>query len=425
MNRLKKINMTNQIMIAMVLGIIVGLVVGPSIAPIRVLGDVFLRLIQMSVVVLIMGAVIEAVGNLDPKELGKLGGKMALWFMGGTLLAGTLGIILGFVIRPGAGLDVTLDSAASFDAGGEGLTEVLLGFFPENIIDAMASANMIQVIIFSLFFGLSISMLSVNHDLSSLKNGIEQFNLVILQIIKTVMKIAPIGIFALLAWVTGTIGFAVIIPLAKFLLTMGIGTIIYMIIWIVATAAYVKVSPVQLGKNLWRMTVVAFTTTSSAITLPIKMEDQERKLGVSERISRLVGPLGMAMNSNGLALYLSIAAITLAQFYGLDFTVMNAVQTVALSTLATLGTVVVPGGGLVALAIVIPSLGLPLESIALLAGIDWFSGMFRTVLNVDADATIAMILAYDEGELDYDIFRASNVKAEPNKIGTAAENTDY
>ena len=408
MKALKKVSLTNQIMVAMVLGIVVGLLVGPSIAPIRVLGDLFLRLIQMSVVVLIMGAVIEAVGTLDPRELGKLGGKMALWFIGGTLLAGALGIILSFIIQPGAGLDVTLDTAASFESGGESLTDVILGFVPTNVVSAMAEANMIQVIIFSLFFGLSISMLSLKHDLSALTNGIKQFNVVILQIIKLVMKVAPIGIFSLLAWVTGTIGFAVIIPLAKFLLTMGLGTIIFMFIWILVTASYVKVSPIRLAKNLTRMTVVAFTTTSSAITLPVKMEDQERKLGVSKRISRLVGPLGMAMNSNGLSLYLSIAAITLAQFYGLEVTVMNAVEIVALSTLATLGTVVVPGGGLVALAIVIPALGLPLESIALLAGIDWFSGMFRTVLNVDADATIAMILAYDEGEFDREAFNSDN-----------------
>ena len=191
---------------------------------------------------------------------------------------------------------------------------------------------------------------------------------------------------------------------------MAIGTIVFLVLWIIITAAYVKVNPLTLGRKLSNMTLVAFTTTSSAIALPTKMEDQETKLGISKRISRLVGPLGMALNSNGLALYLSLAAITLAQFYEVNFTLTDMLQIVVLSTLACLGTVVVPGGGLVALAIVIPSLGLPTESIALLAGIDWFSGMFRTVLNVDADATIAMILAYDENELDYSIFNEEKVK---------------
>ena len=405
----KKMNMTNQIMIAMVLGIVVGLAVGPSIEPIKIFGDIFLSLIQMSVVVLVMGAVIEAVGDLDAKGLGKLGLKMAIWFMASTFLAAALGIILGYLIQPGTGVEAQL-SGTVVETSNSSLSEIILGFFPTNIIESMANANMIQVIVFAVLFGLSISIVSTKMDVSILKTGIKQFNVIILQIVKMIMVMAPLGIFSLLAWVTGTIGIAVIIPLIKFLAAMAIGTIVFLILWIIITAAYVKVNPLTLGKKLSNMTLVAFTTTSSAIALPTKMEDQEVKLGISKRISRLVGPLGMALNSNGLALYLSLAAITLAQFYEVNFTLTDMLQIVVLSTLACLGTVVVPGGGLVALAIVIPSLGLPTESIALLAGIDWFSGMFRTVLNVDADATIAMILAYDEKELDYSIFNEEKVK---------------
>lgn len=409
MAKIKKINMTNQIMIAMVLGIVVGLAVGPSIEPIKIFGDIFLNLIQMSVVVLVMGAVIEAVGDLDAKGLGKLGLKMAIWFMASTFLAAALGIILGYIIQPGTGVEAQL-SGTVVETSNSSLSEIILGFFPTNIIESMANANMIQVIVFAVLFGLSISLVSTKIDVSILKTGIKQFNVIILQIVKMIMVIAPLGIFSLLAWVTGTIGIAVIIPLIKFLAAMAIGTIVFLLLWIIITAAYVKVNPLALGKKLSNMTLVAFTTTSSAIALPTKMEDQETKLGISKRISRLVGPLGMALNSNGLALYLSLAAITLAQFYEVTFTLTDMLQIVVLSTLACLGTVVVPGGGLVALAIVIPSLGLPTESIALLAGIDWFSGMFRTVLNVDADATIAMILAYDENELDYSIFNEEKVK---------------
>ncbi|MGP6145710.1 dicarboxylate/amino acid:cation symporter [Jeotgalibaca sp. A122] len=408
MKRLKNISMTNQIMIAMVLGIVAGLIFGPAIAPIEVIGQIFLRLIQMAVVVMIMGAVIEAVGTLDPQILGKLGGKMAAWFLGGTAIAATLGLALGYLIQPGAGVDMQIDTTAEVTTMTSSLTDVILAFFPSNVIQSMSTGNMIQVIIFSLLFGLSISILSTRRDLTILKTAISQFNEVILQLVTTVMKLAPLGIFALLANVTGVIGLSVILPLAKFLLAMAIGSAIFLVLWTFLTAAITKVNPVHIAKGLSRMTIMAFTTTSSAITLPVKMEDQENKLGVSRRISQLVGPLGMAMNSNGLSLFLAIAAITLAQFYGLDFTLANAVQTVTLSTLATLGTVAVPGGGLVALTIVIPALGLPPESIGLLAGIDWFSGMFRTILNVDADATIAMILAYGEGELDHERIKAAN-----------------
>lgn len=405
---MKKINMTNKIMIAMIGGMILGLIVGPAIAPIKVLGDIFLRLIQMSVVVLIMGAVIEAVGSLDPKELGKLGGKIFSWFMGLTALAGAVGIALGYIIKPGAGLNMDMGTT-TITASQQTISEMIVGFFPTNIIDAMAKANMIQAIIFSVLFGLSLSVIGKQKGDNVVLNFVREFNVVILNVVKMVMNLAPIGIFALLAWVTGTIGIKVIIPLAKFLGAMAIGSIGYLIFTIVLTAFYCKVNPVQLAKKLWKMTVVAFTTTSSAITLPTKMEDSEIKLGVSKRISRLVNPLGMALNSNGLSLYLSLACITLAQFYGMEMSVAQIIKIVVLSTLACLGTVVVPGGGLVALATVLPAMGLPPESIALLAGIDWFSGMFRTVLNVDVDALVAMIIAADEKELDYDIFNGKKI----------------
>lgn len=410
---MKRLNMTNKIMISMILGMVVGLIVGPAIAPVKVVGDIFLRLIQMSVVVLIMGAVIEAVGSLDPKELGKLGGKIFAWFMGLTALAAALGIGLGYIVKPGAGLNMDM-GATAIAASEQTLSEMIVGFFPTNIIDAMAKANMIQVIIFSILFGLSLSVIGKQDKDNVVLNFIRHFNVAILNVVKMVMNLAPIGIFSLLAWVTGTIGVKVIIPLAKFLGSMAIGTVIYMIFLIFISAAYAKVSPVRLAKHLWKMTVVAFTTTSSAITLPTKMEDSEIKLGVSKRISRLVNPLGMALNSNGLSLYLSLACITLAQFFGMEMSMIELVRIVVLSTLACLGTVVVPGGGLVALATVLPAMGLPPESIALLAGIDWFSGMFRTVLNVDSDALVAMMIAVDEKELDYDIFNGKKAISSSN-----------
>lgn len=194
MKSLKKISMTNQIMIAMVLGIVAGLVFGPAIAPINVIGQIFLRLIQMSVVVMIMGAVIEAVGTLDPQMLGKLGGKMAAWFLGGTALAATLGLILAYLIQLGAGVDMQIDTTTPVATATGSVTDVLLEFFPSNVIQSMSTGNMIQVIIFSLLFGLSISLLSSRRDLGALKAGLEQFNAVILQLVTTVMKLAPLGI---------------------------------------------------------------------------------------------------------------------------------------------------------------------------------------------------------------------------------------
>ena len=403
---MKKIQLTSQILIAMILGLVAGSFFGERIAWIQLIGDLFLRGIQMAVVVMIMGAVIEAVGQLNPKELGKVGGKLAAWFVGGTLVSAAVGLLFAQWIRPGEGLSLTLSqNNLAAQTKIPSLRETILNFVPSNIMKAMSEGNMIQVIIFALFFGYALSLLSSQKEMTNLKESIHQFNQIIIEMIKQVMKLAPIGIFALLAGVTGKVGLQIILPLVKFLLTMGVATIVVFVGWLVLVGIYCQVSPILVLKNMWRMSLVAFTTTSSSITLPIEMEDQENKLGVSKRISGVAAPLAMAMNSNGLAIYLSIAVVTLSQIYNLQLSTGQLLQTIILSTLCTFGTVTVPGGGLVALAIVVPALGLPLESVALLAGVDWFSGMFRTLLNVDGDTFIAMLIAKDEKELDYRLLK--------------------
>lgn len=406
MDKIRKMSMTNQVMLATVLGIAIGFVFQDKIEFLKIVGDLFLRLIQMSVVVLIMGAVIEAVGGLEAKELGKIGLKVFIWFIGSTILAAAIGVLFGLVMKPGVGLTFKELDVAKIQSSTESLHDIIVDFIPKNIVEAMAQANMIQVIMFSLLFGLALSLIRNEGKNRQLLELISSFNNVVLKMVFLIMKLAPIGVFCLIAPVIGSIGTGVLVTLMKFLLTLGISAVLFLIIWLIITAVYCKVSLKKLIQNMWRMSLVAFTTTSSAVTLPIQIEDCKEKLGISDRISKLVIPLGMTLNSNGLALFLSLSIITFAQFYNIQMGIGELVKAVLLSTLACLGTVVVPGGGLVALATVMPMLNLPTESIALLAGIDWFSGMFRTLLNVDADTTVALIIAADEKELDYDIFNS-------------------
>ena len=406
MDKIRKMSMTNQVMLATVLGIAVGFIFQEKIEFLKIVGDLFLRLIQMSVVVLIMGAVIEAVGGLEAKELGKIGLKVFLWFMGSTVLAAVIGVVFGLILKPGVGIAIKDFESTSIQSSTESLHDIIVGFIPKNIIEAMAQANMIQVIMFSLLFGLALSLIKNEGKNGQILDFVSSFNNVILKMVFLIMKLAPIGVFCLIAPVIGNIGTGVLVTLMKFLLTLGLSAILFLIVWLIITALYCKVSLKKLIQNMWRMSLVAFTTTSSAVTLPIQIEDCKEKLGISDRISKLVIPLGMTLNSNGLSLFLSLSIITFAQFYNIQMGLGQLIQAVLLSTLACLGTVVVPGGGLVALATVMPMLNLPTESIALLAGIDWFSGMFRTLLNVDADTTVALIIAADEKELDYDIFNS-------------------
>lgn len=407
--KMKKLSMTVQILIAMILGGILGLVLGDRISGVKIIGDIFLRLIQMSVVLLIAGTVVEALGNLDSSELGKIGIKIFFWFSISTIFAAFLGILLGELFKPGKGVQL-IAGYEMVKPATQGIYDIIVNFVPTNIMQALAEGNMIQVIVFMFLFGLCISKLRTENTVVKLMEIIVEFNKVILKLVSMIMKLAPIGIFSLIAYTTGTAGVKVLLPLIKFLCVLGLGTIIHLSICIIVTSFYCKVSPMRVFKNILNMTIIAFTTTSSAISLPVKMTDSENKLGVSKRISGLVNPLGMTLNSNGLAIFLTLACITVAQAFGIELSTGEIVKVAILSTLSCLGTVVVPGGGLVALAMVMPALGLPIEGVALLSGIDWFSGMFRTVLNVDIDALVSMIIAKDVKELDYDIFYGRNNK---------------
>ena len=410
-DKIKKVGLMNWIMIAMALGAVVGFIVGPAIAPIGILGDIFIRLIQMSVTVMIFLAVIEAVGNLDPVDLGKLGLKMFAWFGAFTLIGATIGVLFGIFLQPGVGVETSVEAAAVVGSD-MSIEETVLGFFPTNVMGALAEGNMIQVIVFAILFGLSLSLIKQYNPENMTMKMVMDANEAVQKTIGLVMYTAPFGIFAIIADVVGTSGLDVILSLGKFLLVFLIAAVLHTIIVIIVTSAKARVNPWHATKKLKNMFIIAVTTTSSSVALPTKLEDSEKLFGMSKRINNFVNPLGTALNSNGLSMYLGIAVVFLAQFYDIDMTVGQLVYAVALSSLATLGTVTVPGGGIVALTVVVPYLGLPTASIGLLAGVDWFAGMIRTPLNTMVDALVAMVIAADENELDYEVFNRT-LKTQP------------
>jgi Na+/H+-dicarboxylate symporter len=417
-----KINLTNQIMLATVLGIFWGVCFPGLGDQMQLVGDFFLRLIQMSVVVLVMGSVIEAVGGLDPKELGGIGRKVFLWFTGSTIIAAIFGLLFALILKPGTGLNQSLVQNSETAMNANSIEEVILNFVPLNIMQAMVEQNMIQVILFSLLFGLALSLIKDKDKNHLFLDMISSFNSILLKMVSIIMKLAPIGIFGLVASLVEDTGIRVLGMLVNFLLTLAVASLVFLLLWFLLTSIYCKVSFGRLVKNIWRLSIISFTTTSSAVSLPFQIEDGSKRFGISDRINKLVMPLGMTLNSNGLALFLSLAIVTVAQAYQIQLGWGDLLQVVLLSSLACLGTIVVPGGGLVTLATVLPMLGLPNESIALLAGIDWFSGMFRTLLNVDPDVTVALIIAQDEGELDHAIF---NGEKKPAKLTEKISNVHY
>lgn len=399
-----KISSTIAIFIAMILGMVAGFLFKDVMLNAKFIGDIFLRLIQMSVVLLIMGSVIEAIGSLKLGDFKRIALKAFLCFAMTTILAAICGVIFANIFKPGVGITFNEELTTTITTMEEPITTVITNFFPNNIISSLANGNTIQVIVFALFFGVALSKVNESEKAKGLLDIVKTFNKVLIKVIESIMKLAPIGVFSLLGWVVANYGLAVILPLVKFLLTLAIGTVVLLAVFIAITSIRAKVSPIKLIANISKMAIVAFTTTSSAVTLPVKMEDSENKLGVSKKISNLINPLGMSLNSDGLALYLAIACVTISQFFGVEMSIQRQLVIVIMAVLSTLGTVVVPGGGLVALAIVLPTIGLPIEGVALLAGIDWFSGMFRTVLNVVDDALIALNISIEENEFDRVIF---------------------
>lgn len=401
---MKKISFSMQIVIASILGLIAGLIFKEDMRYVSFLGDIFLRLIQMSVVFLVLTAIIESVGSIEITDLGKIGLKALGLFVITTIYSAFIGLIIVNLIKPGQGVEGIQPATVNGEVFNFSITELITNFFPKNIVQSMAEANMIQVIVFGIFFGLAISILKKNESAQRIYIMVVDLGKVVMQIIKFVMRFAPIGVFALLGSITGSIGIGVIFPLVKYLASMFIATILVFSTNLAIVSLYGKINPLRIVSKIKDTIIVSITTNSSAISLPVQMNDCENKLGVSPRISKLVNSLAMSLNSDGLALTISISCIMIAQFYGITLSLQQQIIIVAVSTLSTLGNLLVPGGALVAISMALNMTGLPVAGIALIAGVDWFAGIARTLLNVIDDVLCTLFVAISEKEFNRDIF---------------------
>lgn len=399
------ISLTTQILIATAGGIVFGSLVGEWASNLKFIGDIFIRLIQMSVVLLVMSAVASAVGGGDGQDVGKMGFHTFKWIIIFTVISAGLGVALSMLLQPGIGVEIAsaADVANSSVETGS-IQETILGFVPTNIINSMAEGSMVPCIVFSLFFGVAMGAYAKESGNRNVIEWVQGINGVITNIIKIVMNVAPIGIFCLLANVAGTTGFKVIIPMLKFLLVLLIGDAIQFLLFGPFTAAVTKVNLFKMPKKFAKMSMMAVTTTSGAICLPTKMEDEVTKFGISRKVADFTGPITMSMNSCGAAQCYVAAIFFMAQSTGIQMTPYQMGMAILLSCLMCLGTISVPGGSVIVYTFLATSLGLPLESIAVLIGIDWFAGMFRTLMNVDVDVMIGLLVASKLGELDRDVY---------------------
>lgn len=403
-----KLSLTVQIIIAVVVGIAFGTIVGEWAGNLKFIGDIFIRLIQMSVVLLVMTSVISAIGemarNNDENQLGlKVGAMTFFWIIFATLIASGLGFVLATIVRPGEGMQIT-ETFVAEDTASLGFQETITNFVSTNIFSSMAAGDMIPIIVFSVLFGIGLNQWIKKSGDTSVLDIIKHTNNITLNVIQTVMKIAPIGIFALLANVAGTIGLAVIGPMIKYLGILFIGVAIVMVLMVFITAAICKVNPAKMPKKFLDMSIIALTTTSSAIAFPTALKDAIEKFGVRRDIANFTMSVGMTMGSAGAAMSYVIMILFMQQASGVELSAIELLVGIFLAVMLTLGTITVPGGSAVVATFLATSLGLPVESIALIIGVDWFAGMFRTFLNVNNDVIVSMLVANSVNALDHDVY---------------------
>lgn len=399
-----------QIGIAAVAGIVFGLVVGDWAANVKFIGDIFIRLIQMSIVPLVMASVIVATGSMTGTGTGRIAVRTFAWMLGFSVVAAVLAWVLSVLIRPGAGMVFTeeLDPSLQESAGEAlGWQDTVLNFVSTNVFDAMSTATMVPIIVFSLLFGIALrSQISKTGDTRVL-GFIDQIQQIVLTMIRLVMYVAPVGVFCLLAALAGDVGFSVVTTALKYLGTTLLGVLILFVLFVVVVTVRTRLNPWKLPSKLAEQTAIAITTTSSAVTFPTVLKNTVEKVGVSQRVANFTLSIGLTMGSYGAVLNYMIVVVFLAQAGDIELSFGQIVLGMGLAILLNMGTITVPGGFPVVAMFLATSLELPFEAVGLLIAVDWFAGIFRTFLNVNGDTFVAMLVATADDEIDRDVYNGT------------------
>lgn len=388
-----------KIAIGFVAGILAGIMFGEKISFIAPLGTIFVALLQMLVVPLVFASLVVGTASIgDPRALGRVGVKTIGLYLFTTAIAIAIGLTLGNVFQPGLGMGLGADLSGFQVPTPPKAAEVIIGLFPRNPVAAMASANMLQIIVFALFLG--ISAVFAGEKGKPLINFMESLAEAMYKMTGLVMKLAPYGVFALIAATVARYGVSVLAPFGKVIFAVYLGCIIHAaLVYSGLLTIWARVSPIHFFNGVKEATLTAFVTRSSSATLPITMRVTQENIGVSEKISSFVLPLGATINMDGTALYQGVCALFVAQAFGIELSVGAQLGILLTATLASIGTAGVPGAGLIMLTLVLTQAGLPVEGVALIAGIDAVLDMARTAINVTGDAMVATIVAKTEGEL--------------------------
>ena len=415
----KKISLTSKIFIALIVGAVTGMVLHYLVPDgnikndvivegvLYVLGQGFIRLMKMLVVPLVFCSLVcgsMAIG--DTKKLGNVGGKTLAFYLVTTAVAVAVALGIGTLLRPGIGLDMSKIQVNASDIEtmeSASLAQTILNIIPDNPFKALANGEMLQVIVFALVVGVILAKLGERAEVVA--NFISQFNDIMMEMTMMVMSLAPIGVFSLIARTFANIGFSAFIPLAKYMIAVLIALAIQCFgVYQILLKVFTGLNPVRFIKKFFPVMAFAFSTATSNATIPLSIDTLHKKMGVSKKISSFTIPLGATINMDGTSIMQGVAVMFAAQAFGIHLTPMDYVTVIGTATLASIGTAGIPSVGLVTLTMVFNSVGLPVEAIGIIMGIDRILDMARTAVNITGDAVCTTIVASQNGAVDRTVF---------------------
>lgn len=417
MNNKKKLGLTTQVFIGLILGALCGIVLYKFVPSgtikdtflvnglFKICGQGFLRAMQMLVVPLVFCSLVcgsLAIG--DTNKLGRVGIKTMIFYIVTTAAAITIAIGIGKIINPGIGLDMSsIQVAETKVAESKAFSDVLLDIIPKNPIESLSSGNMLQIIFFAILIGIILAMLG--EKTKTVAKFFEEFNDVMMKMTMIVMKAAPVGVFCLIATTFSNIGWNAFAPMFKYILAVLLALAVQCLgTYMAMLKGLSGISPVKFLKKFAPVMSFAFSTATSNATIPLSIKTLKEKIGVSEKISSFTIPLGATINMDGTAIMQGVAVVFVSQAFGINLTFNDYITVILTATLASIGTAGVPGVGLITLSMVFNSVGLPVEGIGLIMGIDRILDMTRTAVNITGDAVCTTIVSKQENAFDADIF---------------------
>ncbi len=435
----KKLSLTALILLALLFGAITGALLhsfaGDSAFVDKyivnglfyVLGQGFIRLMQMLVIPLVFCSLVGGVASIgDPKTLTKVGGKVIGLYLLTTTFAVSLALGLSQFTNPGRGLNLAAAAAnASSDVEtveSTNFADTLLNMIPKNVFSSLSNGDMLPIIVFALFVGIMIAKLGPKAQ--TVSNFFTEFNDIMMEMTMTVMKVAPIGVFCLIGKTFATVGVAAMAPLLKYVVTVLLALVlqvllVYMSIFAIGT----RMSPWRFLKKFFPVMIFSFSTASSNATIPVNIDTLEKDIGVDRKISSFTIPLGATINMDGTAIMQGVAVVFISQAYGIPLTPADYLTVIVTAVLASIGTSGIPSVGLVMLTMVLSSVGLPVEGISLIMGIDRILDMTRTTVNITGDAVCTTVVAKSEGAFRKEVFLQDKRK-EDDDLAIMPDNTE-